>query len=143
MDALILNRQHEHSISVSHLKRFASRLLQHLSIPDREFSLLLTNDCTIRRFNRDFRSKDNPTDILSFPLGRQRRVVPDFSSCYLGDIIISVEKAQQQALERKHSLLHEIKLLMIHGLLHLLGYDHERDQGQMRRKELKIRRELL
>ena len=66
-----------------------------------------------------------------------------FEKEYLGDIIISVETAQRQALDRNHSLERELQILVIHGLLHLLGHDHETDQGQMRRKELMLQRKLL
>jgi probable rRNA maturation factor len=141
--AVILNRQRKCPIPVKRLENFALRLCQRLRIPDSEFTVLLTSDHRIRHFNRNFRKRDEATDVLSFPAARQQKTGGHFKNPYIGDIIISVETAQQQAIEKNHSLVTEVRTLMIHGLLHLLGHDHERDQGQMRRKELKLQRELL
>jgi probable rRNA maturation factor len=141
--AVILNRQRKYPIPVERLEKFALRLCQRLRIPDSEFTVLLTGDRSIRLFNRNFRKRDKATDVLSFPAARRQRTGGHFENHYIGDMIISVETAQQQAIERIHSLETEIRILMIHGLLHLLGHDHETDQGQMRRKELKLQRELL
>jgi rRNA maturation RNase YbeY len=142
-DSVILNRQRRYPIRVSSLNRFLLRLCRRLRISDKEFVVLLTNDRTIRRLNRRFRNQNKATDVLSFP-GRSS---PDqglgFENGYLGDIIISVERAQRQALEKKHALERELQTLAIHGVLHLLGHDHETDNGQMRRKELRLLRELL
>lgn len=140
---VILNRQRKYRIPVLQLKRFASRLLQHLEIPHKQFTLLLINDRIMRRFNDDFRNNERTTDVLSFPLNHWPEHILGFEKDYLGDMIISVEKAQQQAFEREHPLERELKVLMVHGLLHLLGYDHETDQGRMRRKEMRLQRELL
>ena len=141
--AVILNRQRKYPIPDKRLEKFALRLCQRLKIPDSEFAVLLTSDRRIRHFNRTFRKRDEATDVLSFPAARQHKTGGHFKNPYIGDIIISVETAQQQAIEKNHSLLTEVRILMIHGLLHLLGHDHERDQGQMRRKQLKLQRELL
>jgi probable rRNA maturation factor len=81
--------------------------------------------------------------VLSFPGHSSPDQGLSFENGYLGDIIISVERAQRQALEKKHALERELQTLAIHGVLHLLGHDHETDNGQMRRKELRLRRELL
>jgi probable rRNA maturation factor len=142
-DSVILNRQRRYRIQVPSLKRFLLRLRLRLSIPDQEFVVLLTNDRTIRRFNRRFRNTDKATDVLSFPGQGTSDQTLSFENEYLGDIIISVETAQRQALDRSHSLERELQILVIHGLLHLLGHDHETDQGQMRRKELMLQRKLL
>ena len=96
----------------------------------------------MRGLNRQFRRVDKSTDVLSFPVGRQPAEL-ERDAGYLGDVVISVETANRQALAQRHSLERELQILMIHGLLHLLGYDHERDHGRMRRKELALRRELL
>ena len=142
-DSLILNRQRKYRIQVSSLSRFLLRLSLRLRISDKECVVLLTNDRTIRRLNQRFRNKDKATDVLSFP----GSVSPDeglsFENDYLGDIIISVERAQRQALAKRHNLERELRILVIHGMLHLLGHDHEIDRGQMRRKELRLQRELL
>ena len=95
---------------------------------DRDIELFLTDDETIRRINAAQRGVDKPTDVLSFPLEK----VP-FAP--LGEIVISVDTAKRGAATSGHALDDEIALLFIHGLLHLLGYDHETDNGQMRRKE--------
>ncbi len=81
-----------------------------------EVSLLLTNDETIRELNNQYRSKDKPTDVLSFPME---------DKLMLGDIVISIDTAKKQAEEREIALEREVAFLFIHGLLHLLGYDHE------------------
>jgi probable rRNA maturation factor len=97
---------------------------------------LLTTDPSIRRLNRQFRGKNKATDVLSFPaegVGAEQLA---------GDLAISVPTALRQAIERGHSLSTEIKVLMLHGLLHLAGYDHETDTGQMARRERLLRARL-
>ena len=101
-----------------------------------QVTVLLTTDAAIRRLNRQFRSKDNATDVLSFPaegVGAQGMA---------GDLAISVPAALRQAGEQGHPLAVEIKVLMLHGLLHLAGYDHERDTGRMARRERLLRTRL-
>ena len=142
-DSLVLNRQRKYPIQVSSLNRFLLRLCLRLRISNKEWAVLLTNDRTIRGLNRRFRNKDQPTDVLSFPCQSKPDTAFAFENGYLGDVIISVERAHRQAVTRKHNLEQELRILVIHGVLHLLGHDHETDQGQMRRKELKLQRELL
>lgn len=93
-------------------------------------------DRELRRVNRDFRGKDKATDVLSFPGGPEE----EDGSHHLGDILISVPTARRQAEERGHSVERELKVLLLHGLLHCLGYDHETDQGEMERLERRLRR---
>jgi probable rRNA maturation factor len=100
-----------------------------------EVSVLLTSDQEIRRLNRQFRGKNKATDVLSFPANG---IVPDFA----GDLAISVETALKQARGHGHSLSTEIKVLVLHGLLHLAGYDHEIDNGEMARRERVLRGRL-
>lgn len=105
-----------------------------------QVSVLLTTDRRIRRLNRQFRGKNKATDVLSFPAERE-------SECrgpekLAGDLAISVETARKQAAGQGHSLSIEIKVLMLHGLLHLAGYDHETDQGEMARRERTLRARL-
>lgn len=90
-------------------------------LAEAELSLVLTDDATIRQLNRDYRGIDTPTDVLSFA---QREAEGPFADI-LGDLIISLPTARRQARERGHSLAAEVRILMVHGLLHLLGYDHE------------------
>jgi probable rRNA maturation factor len=99
----------------------------------------LVTDRTMRRLNRDFRGVDAPTDVLSFPeLDPGAETPPEGRK--LGEIAIAVGVAARQARAEGHAASIEVRLLALHGLLHLLGYDHERDHGQMRRTEERLRR---
>jgi probable rRNA maturation factor len=100
-----------------------------------ELSLVFGGDRLLRRLNREFRGKDRPTDVLSFPGGGGEEG--------LGDVVISVETAGRNARARGRTLLHELDVLALHGLLHLLGHDHETDDGKMERLERRLRRRLL
>lgn len=102
----------------------AARVLGLLDKPDGEVSLLFCDDDVIQPLNRDWRGKDKPTDVLSFSQ-QEGELIGDVN--LLGDIIISIPTAQRQADERGHSLAHEVRVLVVHGLCHLLGYDHEED----------------
>lgn len=99
------------------------------TLTSKECELILTDNSTIQKLNKTHRNIDKPTDVLSFPLEFDLPHMP------LGSIIISVDYAQEKAKEFNHTLEEEITLLFIHGLLHLLGYDHEVDQGEHRDKE--------
>jgi probable rRNA maturation factor len=125
------------------MHRFANALARRLRIQHLEFSLVLTNDRAIRRLNRSFCHRDRSTDILSFPAQDAVPTGADLDNPYLGDMIVSVETARRQAFDGNHTLERELCLLMIHGLLHLLGYNHEVDRGEMRRMELRLQKELL
>ena len=101
-----------------------------------EVTVLLTTDATIRKLNRQFRGKNQATDVLSFPaegIGVEK---------IAGDLAISVPAALKQAVDQGHSLATEIKVLILHGLLHLAGYDHETDEGKMARRERLLRARL-
>ncbi len=100
-------------------------------LTDKDVELILTDDNEIQELNKIHRQKDKPTDVLSFPLEN----IPGMP---LGSIVISIDTAKKGAQEFGHSIDDEIKLLFIHGLLHLLGYDHETDNGEMREKEREI-----
>lgn len=100
-------------------------------------SALLTGDTEIRRLNREFRGKDKATDVLSFPAGD----APGRSRS-AGDLAISVETASREAERLGHSLDTELRVLLLHGTLHLAGYDHEMDSGEMARKENTLRKKL-
>jgi probable rRNA maturation factor len=96
------------------------------------------NDRQMRWYNNEFRKKDYPTDVLSFPVNEKVE-----KEHYLGDILISMERTASQAREKNHSVQRELKILLLHGVLHLLGYDHETDNGQMDRLERRLRRAIL
>jgi len=100
----------------------------------RLFCCLVTSDDHLQQLNRDFRGKDYPTDVLSFPSSS-----PDGA---LGDLAISVHRAAEQAREHGHDTNAELRILLLHGVLHLLGYDHETDRGRMRRAESRWRKQL-
>ena len=100
-----------------------------------EISLVLAGDRLLRRLNRDYRGKDRPTDVLSFP--------GDGGEAGLGDVVISVETAGRNARRLGRSLLQELDVLALHGLLHVLGHDHETDDGTMDRLERRLRTRLL
>ncbi|MBI3248070.1 MAG: rRNA maturation RNase YbeY [Deltaproteobacteria bacterium] len=123
-------------VSRKELRQWMRRILRHLSQPQAELSLALVTDSEIHRLNRQYRGKDKPTDVLSFPLADA--VQPTL----LGDVVISVETATRQAQRRRHSLPEELQTLLIHGILHLLGYDHEISRSEairMHRKEREIK----
>lgn len=100
-----------------------------------EVAVLLTSDAKIRRLNRAFRKKDAATDVLSFPAPEP---VPGHPRSG-GDLAISIETAARQAQEEGHALFTELKILLLHGVLHLAGYDHETDNGLMARREAVLR----
>src|ERR1700754_1635415 len=118
------------------LNRFLASVTEALGLTG-EFSVLLTGDERLRELNLHFRGVDKATDVLSFP------ALPEAgSSGHDGDLAISLETAAAQAQEHGHPLQVEVKILMLHGLLHLAGYDHERDRGQMRRRETVLRKQF-
>jgi rRNA maturation RNase YbeY len=112
------------------LGRAARRLLAGLRLPAAEVSILLVSDREMRTLNHRWRGKDRPTDVLAFAQREGAGGAPDG---VLGDVVISVDTARRQAAERGHGLGHEGERLLIHGLLHLLGYDHERSTREARR----------
>jgi probable rRNA maturation factor len=103
-----------------------------------ELSVVFLNNKQMQAYNKRYRKKDYPTDVLSFPADQTMD-----GERYLGDLLICVPKAAAQAEEKGHSLLREIRILLLHGVLHLLGYDHETDNGQMDRLEKRLQKELL
>ena len=103
-----------------------------------EVNILLTTDAAIRRLNRQFRAIDKPTDVLSFPV----QGLVQNGEKIAGDLAISVETARRQAADHGHALTCELKVLILHGLLHLAGHDHEADNGKMARRELQLRARL-
>lgn len=103
-------------------------LLQDLNLPSKSCELLFVDNAKIASINAEFRGVQSPTDVLSFPLESE-------FSPILGSIIISVEYAQEVSQRLKHTLEEEIALLFIHGILHLVGFDHETDNGEQRAKE--------
>ena len=128
------------------IERFARRLQEEVA-KGRPFDTLIAGDAELRRLNRDFRGQDYATDVLSFPAepgplpngrgsdGTRTEPRPSGSGCFLGDIAISLGRARAQAREFGHTIEREIQILMLHGVLHLCGHDHESDSGAMARAE--------
>lgn len=118
-------------------KKYNFQLLETIasSLTPLEIELILTDNVEIAQINLEFRDIDKPTDVLSFP-------TDPFPGASLGTIIISVDKVEEIANELGHSESDELALLFIHGILHLLGMDHEIDQGEMRAKEESVVREF-
>jgi probable rRNA maturation factor len=122
-------------------KRIASAILELVGKEKVELSLVLVGNAEMQKLNAKYRHKDYSTDVLSFPAG----TIFPVETSLLGDVVISVEKAAQQAKERRRALDEEMITLLIHGIVHLLGYDHERsakDARVMARLEKKIHRQL-
>ena len=115
------------------IREFAKKLALTVA-PQQRFTVLITNDKELQRLNVEFLQKDYATDVLSFPM------VGD--AIELGEMAISAQRARLQGLEFRHSVESEISILMLHGLLHLLGFDHETDRGKMRRVEDQWRLQL-
>ncbi len=107
------------------IQQVAEQILVLLELPEAILSILLCDDQYIHPINREYRDKDKPTDVLSFAQREGEFAFIDDS--LLGDVIISVETAERQATEKQHSLERELTILLVHGILHLLGYDHIED----------------
>lgn len=136
----VFNTQRKIHIEIDAVREFAAAIT--LKIPeaaDKEFSIAFISDRRMKQLNELFRGKDSTTDVLSFP-HEPDEFDPDKNN--LGDIVISVEQAQKQAQESGLTLENEIKQLILHGLLHLCGYDHETDDGEMNARELELREKL-
>jgi len=114
---------------VAALEGFAARAQRRVGLRG-EVAILITTSAQLRRLNRDFRGKDHPTDVLSFPSEAQGMA---------GDIAISRPIARRQAKALGHSLAIELKVLILHGMLHLAGHDHEHDRGEMAKLEARLR----
>jgi len=127
----VFNRQRKFPVDTESLENFLVALTKRINL-EIGFSVVLVSDPAMQKYNARFAGKSRPTDVLSFPAG----------SCedpYLGDIIISVESAQRQY---RTTLESELRILALHGVLHLMGYDHERDDGEMVSLERGLRKEF-
>ena len=131
----VVNRQRRLQVDTERWSIFASTALAAIGKHESSATIAFVSDKKIRELNHQFRDVDKATDVLSFPAGG-----PDEPE--LGDIAISVDTAAAQAKENGLRFEHEIAQLILHGLLHLSGYDHETDNGEMNRLELRLRRKL-
>lgn len=134
----VVNRQRKVRVDPKRWRSFSEKALQVIRPDPLDATIAFVSDRQIRQLNRQFRGIDNPTDVLSFP----SEDLSGPSGKNLGDIAISLERAAIQAEENGMTLDNEISQLILHGLLHLCGYDHETDDGQMNRLELRLRKKL-
>jgi probable rRNA maturation factor len=164
---MILNQQRRVRVSISGLEKFLAAARKRLRLAPRSLTVALVTDSQIARWNRAYRGKNRPTDVLSFPAdgsdaepatrrkhrqprrARATRISASTAASasgsapeYLGDIAIAPAVARRNALRFGRAFDHEMRILILHGILHLLGYDHETDSGEMDRRENRLRRDL-
>jgi probable rRNA maturation factor len=136
---MIVNRQRRVPIAVRPLQQFYERVRQELQFPPESVTVQLISDEAMARLNQTFRKKHGPTDVLSFLAKRER---PSENEKYVGDIAISPETARRNARRFSRALSVEMRILILHGMIHLAGFDHESDNGEMNRIERRMRRRL-
>jgi len=161
---MILNKQKKVRLAAQPLREFLRKTQRELKIANSEITIAFVSDAEIARWNENYRKKKGPTDVLSFPAttgaiqkgqakangAKKAEILGDIATApktseppdILGDIAIAPETAKRYAKKNGRSLDAEIRVLMLHGVLHLMGYDHENDAGQMNRIEQKLRRKL-
>jgi probable rRNA maturation factor len=144
--AVIENRQRAVRLARRPFEMFLRRVQDELGLQEAGVTICLVSDAEIARMNETFRKKKGPTDVLSFPAVARRRPARLRSMAgklkpgeYLGDIAISPATARRYAKRNGRTLSNELRVLILHGVLHLLGYDHETDRGEMDRVERKLR----
>jgi probable rRNA maturation factor len=136
----VVSRQRRRKMDCERWQLFGEQALKAIGKAGHHATIAFVSDRQIRILNKQFRGLDRPTDVLSFPVGEDE--FAGISQPGLGDIAISVERAENQAIENGLTFEKEIAQLILHGLLHLSGYDHETDDGEMNRLELGLRRQL-
>jgi probable rRNA maturation factor len=141
MSISIQNRQKSHSIDTGRMRRSLKRLLRELNCKDSEISILLVDDHQIREINKTYLKRDCPTNVISFSMqeGSFGHIHPEI----LGDVILSAETAARDALTGHLDLMDEVDFLLIHGLLHLLGFNHENTDADEAERMKKREQELF
>jgi len=144
---MIINRQDQFQLDLPALRAYERRVKSVLKLGSRDFNICFVTDDDISRMNSVYRGKAAPTDVLSFPWEGEGESDPEESAMgefhnFMGDIVISVATAERNARAESHAVLEELRLLILHGVLHLLGYDHETDHGEMNSLELSLRERL-
>lgn len=153
---MILSRQRSVRVARRPLEQFLQRMVNELGLSSADVTICLVSEAEIGRMNETFRKKAGPTDVLSFPaagrgkytllprtrIAGRRKQRDRRASRFLGDIAISPAVAKRNARTYRRSLTDELRVLMLHGVLHLMGYDHETDSGEMDRVERRLRRRL-
>ncbi len=140
-----MNRQAVIAVDLQGVRSFVRRVRNELKLAGRTFNVCFVDDREIKRLNATFRGRRRPTDVLSFPWSDGRRDAIEARRewrGFLGEVVISAETVQRNARSEGHATANEIRWLVLHGVLHLLGYDHERDQGEMTALELALRERL-
>jgi probable rRNA maturation factor len=144
---MILNRQREVRVARRPLESFLRRVKRELGIAKSDVAICLLSDAEMARLNQHFRKRKGPTDVLSFPslarkksLRLRRKAAQTRTGDYLGDIAISPATARRYAKKHSRKVATELRVLILHGVLHLLGFDHETDHGEMDRIEQKLRK---
>jgi probable rRNA maturation factor len=133
----IINNQRKIKINKEIFQTFAETALEKIGETEgRDFTIAFISDRKMRELNNNFRGQDLTTDVLSFTFEADKFEIENDN---LGDIAISLEQAERQAQDNKFNLETEIKQLILHGILHLCGYDHETDNGEMNKRELELR----
>lgn len=136
----VINRQRKVKLDCEGWRAFAARALTVVPAGDAGVTVAFVSDRAMRELNQRWRGKRGTTDVLSFPAGQDEFEMAEGRT--LGDVVISVEQAVRQAREHGLEFETEVAQLILHGVLHLCGYDHERDNGEMNRLEVRLRRRL-
>jgi probable rRNA maturation factor len=157
---MIVNRQLRIPVPLRELEKFLTRVRRRLRLQKDSFTVCLVTDAEIAGWNRAYRGKSGPTDVLSFPTNASKAKrkyarnevargdelfaggASDHTGKYFGDIAIAPAAARRNARRFGRTFDNEMRILILHGILHLMGYDHEADDGQMERRENRLRREL-
>ena len=157
---MIVNRQLRIPVPLRELEEFLTRVRRRLRLQKDSFTVCLVTDAEIARWNRAYRGKSGPTDVLSFPTNASKAKrkyaskevargdelfaggASDHTGKYFGDIAIAPAVARRNARRFGRTFDNEMRIIILHGILHLMGYDHEADDGQMERRENRLRREL-
>ena len=135
MEILIDNRQNNHMISQEKIKKTTQAILSALDCPDGELSILIVDDFQIEAMNRDYLDRSGPTNVISFPM-REGEFL-DITPQLIGDVVISIETAMKEAELAGISMEDRFNQLLIHGILHLFGYDHEKSKEESDKMENK------
>ena len=144
---MIINRQSQYALDMPSLRAYEHQVKSVVDLGTRDFNVCFVSDEEISRMNSVYRGKAVPTDVLSFPWEGEGESGPEEAAGgefrnFLGDIVISVATADRNARAEGHSTEEEIRMLILHGVLHLLGYNHETDHGEMKSLELSLRERL-
>lgn len=138
MGVLISNRQNRHKIDLESLRHKAQVILNALDCPEGELSILIVDDPQIAVLNQDYLNRSGPTNVIAFPM--QEGAFPDVSPLLLGDVVISADTAEREGADADIGFEARLLYLLIHGVLHLFGYDHEKSEAEARRMETRTQK---